>query len=136
MKHKHSEVIKAWVDGIECEYYDYTTHHWEKINYLNDFDHFDKVRIKPKEIVKCAVDGCENNKHQGKFKDEFCMPCFEYLLKGIGTHSQAYRNEQANNKYLYVYNSLSRRESWLSERELNMSATYGWQYMGRVEVTK
>ena len=45
MKHKHSEVLHAFVDGLECE----TWHgnKWIKTTNLMDFDHFEKVRIKP-----------------------------------------------------------------------------------------
>jgi hypothetical protein len=47
MKHKHAEVIKEFVDGKECEYFDSLTKHWEKIEDLGDFV-FDTVRVKPK----------------------------------------------------------------------------------------
>jgi hypothetical protein len=45
--HKHAEVIKEFVDGKDCEYFDSLTKHWEKIEDLGDFV-FDIVRIKPK----------------------------------------------------------------------------------------
>jgi hypothetical protein len=47
MKHKHAEVIKAFADGIECEYFDGLINSWEKIEDLNDFICFHIVRIKP-----------------------------------------------------------------------------------------
>ena len=50
MKHKHSEVIKAFVDGIECEYYYYLGKIdavWLPIINLRDFDLYYDVRIKP-----------------------------------------------------------------------------------------
>jgi hypothetical protein len=48
--HRHAEVIKAFVDGKECEYFDSLTKHWEKIEDLGDFV-FDIVRIKPIDTV-------------------------------------------------------------------------------------
>ena len=47
MKHKHAEMIKAFVEGIECEsWLDYSKK-WFLITSLKDFDNFDTVRIKP-----------------------------------------------------------------------------------------
>jgi hypothetical protein len=46
MKHKHSEVIKAFVDGKECEYWSHGYGNWMPITELSEFD-FDDVRIKP-----------------------------------------------------------------------------------------
>ena len=48
MKHKHSEVIKAFVDGIECEYYgEGSLGLWYLITDLSQFNNVNKVRIKP-----------------------------------------------------------------------------------------
>ena len=50
MKHKHSEIIKAFVDGVECEYYYYLGKIdavWLPIINLRDFDLYYDVRIKP-----------------------------------------------------------------------------------------
>lgn len=46
MKHRHSEVIKAFVDGVKCEFEGYA-HQWYLITDLDDFKVYDKVRIKP-----------------------------------------------------------------------------------------
>ena len=46
MKHKHAEVIKAFVDGVECEFEGYA-HQWYLIASLEQFDTWDNVRIKP-----------------------------------------------------------------------------------------
>ena len=51
MKHKHSEVIKAFVDGIECEFEGYA-HQWYLIASLEQFDTWDNVRIKPQSIIR------------------------------------------------------------------------------------
>jgi hypothetical protein len=45
MKHKHSEIIKAFIEDIECEYKQCGD--WFKIHKLQQFDIFDFVRIKP-----------------------------------------------------------------------------------------
>ena len=46
MKHKHSEVLHAFADGIECEYWNEFTSKWLTIAILDQFDTWDKVRIK------------------------------------------------------------------------------------------
>ena len=46
MKHKHAEVIKAFVDGVECEF-EGQFNEWLTIAILDQFDTWDKVRIKP-----------------------------------------------------------------------------------------
>ena len=47
MKHKHSEVIKAFVDGIECEVQGEKTGQWYAVTNLNAFDSWGRARIKP-----------------------------------------------------------------------------------------
>ena len=42
--------------------------------------------------------------------------------------------EQETKQYLYVYNDANRRESWMSPTFIH--ETYGWNYMGKVEVVK
>ena len=46
MKHKHAEVIKAFVDGIECQAWDFANKKWHDIKDLTDFTWAD-ARIKP-----------------------------------------------------------------------------------------
>ena len=50
MKHKHSETIKAFADGIECECYVTTSQQWVNIIGLVAFDHYEMVRIKPEPL--------------------------------------------------------------------------------------
>jgi len=45
MKHKHAEIIKAFVDGINCQYFQ--CEKWWDIEYITQFEMFDDVRIKP-----------------------------------------------------------------------------------------
>jgi hypothetical protein len=47
MKYKHADVIKAFVDGIECEAWREDAKKWQDINNLYFFEHFEQVRIKP-----------------------------------------------------------------------------------------
>ena len=47
MKHKNSEVIKAFVDGIECEFWSNETGCWHNITRFKTFDCAVDVRIKP-----------------------------------------------------------------------------------------
>jgi hypothetical protein len=59
MKHKHAEVIKAFVDGKECEGWFEYSKKWFLIATLIDFDNFGTVRIKPEpkpDVVKYLVD--------------------------------------------------------------------------------
>jgi hypothetical protein len=48
--HKHAEVIKAFVDGVECEYFQ--CEKWWDIQYISQFQVFDYVRIKPEPIIR------------------------------------------------------------------------------------
>ena len=55
MKHKHSEVMHAFADGIECEYWSLSSKCWIKILCSNAFDFADEVRLKPEpkaDVVK------------------------------------------------------------------------------------
>jgi hypothetical protein len=47
MKHKHSEVLKAYAEGIECEYFHLSRKIWESITLISTFDWASDVRIKP-----------------------------------------------------------------------------------------
>ena len=46
-KYKHAEVIKAFVDGVECELWYTEEKKWIAVKYLGDFDLYYDVRIKP-----------------------------------------------------------------------------------------
>jgi len=47
MKHKHEEVIKAFLDGKQCEGWNYQTKDWYEITRFGSFDYCDDARIKP-----------------------------------------------------------------------------------------
>jgi hypothetical protein len=47
MKHKHSDVIKAFADGIECEFLGEHSNKWLNIKSFETFDLYETVRIKP-----------------------------------------------------------------------------------------
>ena len=99
MKHKHAEVIKAFVDGIECEVLCSTT--WYEVEKLSEFDFCEIARIKPEQITE---------------------------------DKQYYPEDTFDKKYLYVYNDANRRSTWMSPTFIH--ETYGWNYMGKVEVIK
>lgn len=42
--------------------------------------------------MKCIVKDCPNHTHEGKFIHDLCAPCHEFITRGEGKHSQAYRN--------------------------------------------
>ena len=48
MKHKHSEVIKAFADGIECEYWSIHGGRWVQFFDIAVFSCDVNVRVKPK----------------------------------------------------------------------------------------
>ena len=51
-KHKHAEIIAAYIDGIQCEYYSERMYRWCEIDELSDFDSYAKVRIKPQPVIR------------------------------------------------------------------------------------
>ena len=54
MKHQHSQVIKAFADGKDCEYFfsNEVTQGWFPITDIRDFYYHEDVRIKPLELKK------------------------------------------------------------------------------------
>jgi len=56
MKHIHAEVIKAWLDGKECEYYSPGVKKWYPIDVLYELDHID-VRVKSDPKLKRDITG-------------------------------------------------------------------------------
>ena len=58
MKHKYEEVIKAFLDGKQCEGWNFQTKEWYEITRLGSFDYCDDARIKPEpkpDIVRYAL---------------------------------------------------------------------------------
>jgi hypothetical protein len=41
---------------------------------------------------KCIVYNCKNKRNEGNFIGDFCFPCWEFIIKGVGKYSQIYRN--------------------------------------------
>jgi hypothetical protein len=73
---------------------------WFEIDQRFDFERnvcdevvegFDHLATMPR---KCIVKDCENHTDQGRFTGDLCNPCYEFISKGKGVHSQAYRNAQ------------------------------------------
>ena len=46
--------------------------------------------------MKCAIVGCSNESHQGKFIGQLCAPCFTYLEDVVNTKgfSAAFRQQR------------------------------------------
>jgi hypothetical protein len=47
MKHKHSEIIKAFADGKRCSWWDNVNQHWHPIHALQEFDWCETVQVDP-----------------------------------------------------------------------------------------
>ena len=60
MKHKHAKIIKAFVDGIECEWSAHSKGWW-KIDNLDTFDWASEVRIKPEPKPDVVAFSAVNN---------------------------------------------------------------------------
>jgi len=52
MKHKHAEVIRAFLDGKQCEGWNFQTKEWYEITRLGSFDYCDDARIKAEPETK------------------------------------------------------------------------------------
>jgi hypothetical protein len=63
-----------------------------------------------KHSTECLIPGCKNRTDQGEFEGDLCRPCHNYVVKGAGVHSQAYRNElvKANFRFLAAMKPLGR----------------------------
>ena len=57
-----------------------------------------------------------------------------YANQTIENHYYEEPLKEQEPQYLYVYNDANRRESWMSPTFIH--ETYGWNYMGKVEVVK
>ena len=99
------------------------------------------MKHKHAELIKAWADGaeieqcCRNGLGEilwYPFKGDW-QEHYEYRIK---PQEETHRTYTPNNKYLYVYNSQTRRETWMSEKQLDMDNTYGWTFMGKVEVVK
>jgi hypothetical protein len=47
MRHKHAELIKAWLDGKECEFWSDSLDDWQPISSIYGFMAGEAVRLKP-----------------------------------------------------------------------------------------
>lgn len=41
---------------------------------------------------KCIIKDCVNKRNEGGFVGDLCTPCYAFITRGEGKHSQAYRN--------------------------------------------
>jgi hypothetical protein len=144
MKHKHSEVIKAFADGVECEYLGERTNYlgertnkWCDIKELVAFDAYKTVRIKPepqKELAQPRICQLENQLQNArvliKEQDEKIVELATKLA--YANRSIEILNEEE--EYLYVYNHIDTSKTTMSTTL--MRDTSDWDYMGKVRVEK
>ena len=75
MKHKHCDLIKAWAEGEEIQYYGIPAHRWitiENPSWAED----EKYRVKPKkEFLKYKV--ALFRYHSGEYSGEFFVDVYE-----------------------------------------------------------
>jgi chaperonin GroEL (HSP60 family) len=147
MKHKHSEVIKVFADGVQCEYLGERTNKWCDIKELVAFDAYETVRIKPepqKELAQPRICQLENQLQNArkliKEQDEkICelaikLAYAELDLKLIIDEAKLQELQKQEPQYLYVYNDINTNKTCMSPTL--MQETYGWNYMGKVRVEK
>jgi hypothetical protein len=142
MKHKHAELIKAWADGIECEYLFERTKKWCEIKELVTFDAYETVRIKPEPLkeqyqLNIQISQLENQlqvakvliKEQDKKIVELATK-LAYANRSIKIANA----EEEEPQYLYLYRHIDTREKLMSLTL--MQDTSDWDYMGKVRVEK
>jgi len=93
MKHKHSEVIKAFVDGIECEYLGERTNQWYLITDLSTFDIYIDVRIKPEPQKEEDPQYLYVYNHTTEDKT-LMLPTIMYVSNGMWTYMGKVRIEK------------------------------------------
>ena len=143
MKHKHSEVLHAFADGIECQFWCNGNNDWLKINCLHTLDSGLLVRINP-----------EAQKEQ-----ETHIKNYEKVLKAYRdlveiqdkkiidlTMKLTYANQTIENltvdeppkeqepQYLYVYRHIDTSKTKMCNTL--MQDTSDWDYLGKVRMEK
>jgi hypothetical protein len=93
MKHKHAEVIKAFVDGKECQCFGRISECWSDITSLMQFESYEKVRIKPEPKKKEYYD-------EDTFDIQY-LYVYNHTIEGKSVMSTALIDETYNNwKYM------------------------------------
>jgi hypothetical protein len=144
MKHKHAELIKAWADGIECEYLFERTKKWCEIKELVTFDLYDDVRIKSEPQQELAQPNTRICQLENQLQT--CMTLVDEQDKKIVELATklAYANrsieifnveeEPQEPQFFYVYNNINTNNTWMSPTL--MMERYGWIFIGKVKVEK
>ena len=125
MKHKHCELIKAWADGAEIQYYDTYTNNgtWRDVAGRDLNWHRELVyRIKPKnEFLKYKV--ALFRYHSGEYSGEFFVDAYE--PKNYEEMERAYafvmwlgEEQTVNIERLELYTTPPKREP-LDDREIS-----------------
>jgi hypothetical protein len=144
MKHKHAEIIKAWADGVKCEYLFERTKKWCEIKELVTFDAYETVRIKPEPLkeqyqLNIQISQLENQLQACiTLVDEQDKKIVELATKlAYANRSIEIFNEEEEQepKYLYVYDHEPECQTWMSFAF--RGDAYGeYQYMGKVRLEK
>jgi hypothetical protein len=139
MKHKHSEVIKAWADGAEIEEYRPNLNQWIEPEPYPIWDARFSYRIKPEPLkepnqLNIRISQLENQLQAcRKLIDEKDEKIVELSIK----LSFANRNIEILNEeepqYLYVYRNKNSNNALMSAELLELK---DWVYMGKVRVEK
>ena len=141
MKHKHAEIIAAYIDGIQCEYYSHELKKWGYVTQLDTFDWAHTVRIKPE-----PVEQYQPNIQISQLENQLqaCRALVKAQEKKIVELATklAYANrsieianaEEQEPQYLYVYNHINTNKTCMSPTL--MQDTSDWDYIGKVRLEK
>jgi hypothetical protein len=141
MKHKHAEIIKAWADGVKCEYLFERTKKWCEIKELVTFDAYETVRIKPEPQQELAQPNIQISQLENQLQacitlvDEQDKKIVELATKlAYANKSIEILNEEEEPQYLYVYNHVDTNTIRISPTLIR--ETSAWIFMGQVRVEK
>jgi hypothetical protein len=139
MKHKHAEIIAAYIDGIQCEYYSHELKKWGYVTQLDTFDWAHTVRIKPEPVEQyqpnIQISQLENQLQACRA----LVKAQEKKIVELATEL-AFANKSIEilnveeEEYLYVYNNINTNNTWMSPTL--MMERYGWIFIGKVRVEK
>ena len=135
-QHKWHKEIKAWADGENIEYRYFDGQTWSKWETADIQQHWFmqkncEYRIKL-QGTKCITKDCTNHSNEGKFVNDLCGPCWDYIANGKGVYSQAYRNAQPKEpQYLYVYEG---EGSYVGLYKDRLEWVSGKGYIGKIKL--
>jgi hypothetical protein len=141
MKHKNSEVIKAWADGADIEFKNsdgyWTSAPKEEFGWWE----YREYRIKPepqKEQYQPNLRICHIEKQlqyaRVLIKEQDEKICELSIKLEYANKSIEILNEEQEPQYLYVYNYINTNKTYMSPTL--MQDTSDWYYIGKVRVEK